>query len=72
MRYQKTVPGVGPVDTGEIVKGFELEKGQYVLFDPEEIAAVQLEAKRTLDLVQFVNQGEIDPIWFNCPYYIAS
>ncbi|MPY69377.1 MAG: Ku protein [Alphaproteobacteria bacterium] len=71
VRYQKVVPGLGPVDTDDIVKGFELEKGQYVLIAPDEIEDLKLEAKKTLDLVQFVSQGEIDPIWFDRPYYVV-
>lgn len=71
VRYQKIVPGIGPIDTDEIVKGFELENDQYVLIDPEEIDDLKLEAKKTLDLVQFVSQGEIDPIWFERPYYVT-
>ncbi|MEN3976798.1 Ku protein [Emcibacter sp. SYSU 3D8] len=72
IRYEKVVPGIGPVDTDEIVKGYEVEKGQYVLIDPDEIDAIKLEAKKTLDLVQFVGQGEIDPIWFDRPYYVVA
>ena len=71
VRYQKVVPGLGPVDTDEIVKGFELEKGQYVLIDPDEVDDLKMEARKTLDLVQFVGQGEIDPIWFERPYYVV-
>ena len=71
VRYQKIVPGIGPVDTDEIVKGFELENDHYVLIDPEEIDDLKLEAKKTLDLIQFVSQGEIDPIWFDRPYYVT-
>ncbi|MBI1188683.1 MAG: Ku protein [Alphaproteobacteria bacterium] len=71
VRYQKVVPGLGPVDTDEIVKGFELEQGRYVLIDPEEIEDLKLEAKRTLNLAQFVEHGEIDPIWFARPYYVV-
>lgn len=72
VRYEKVVPGIGPVDTDEIVKGFELESGDYVLLDPDEIDELKIEAKRTLDLVQFVSQGEIDPIWFDRPYYVVA
>ena len=72
IRYEKVVPGVGPVDTDEIVKGFELEKGRYVLIDPDEIDALKLEAKKTLDLVQFVRATEISPIWFDRPYYVVA
>ena len=71
IRYQKIVPGVGPVDTDDIVKGYDLGEGQYVLFEPEEIDDLKLEAKRTIDLVQFVSQGEIDPIWFEQPCYVV-
>lgn len=72
IRYQKIVPGIGPVDTDEIVKGFELDNGRYVLLEQEEIDDAKVEAKRTLDLVQFVEQGEIDPIWFDRPYYVTA
>ena len=72
IRYQKIVPGMGPVDTDEIVSGFELDNGRYVLLDPDEIGELKLEAKRTIDLVQFVGAGEIDPIWFDRPYYVVA
>lgn len=72
IRYEKVVPGIGPVDTDDIVKGFELEKGRYVLVDPDEIDALKLEAKKTLDLVQFVRAGDISPIWFDRPYYVVA
>jgi DNA end-binding protein Ku len=71
IRYQKIVPGIGPVDTDEIVKGFDLGDGQYVLLNDDEIESLKIEAKRTLDLVQFVAQGEIDPIWFERPCYVV-
>jgi DNA end-binding protein Ku len=72
VRYQKIVPGIGPVDTDEIVKGFEIDRDRYVLIDPEEVEELRIEARKTLDLVQFVAQGEIDPIWFDRPYYVAA
>ncbi len=71
IRYQKTAPGVGPVDKDEIVKGFEVAKDEYVLFEPEELDAVKLETKHTIDLVQFVDQCEIDPRYFDKPYYVT-
>lgn len=71
IRYEKVVPGIGPVDTDEIVKGFEISSGEYVLLSQEEIDAVKLEARRTIDLVQFVDHADIDPIWFERPYYVA-
>lgn len=71
VKYEKVVPGIGPVDPDEIVKGFEYEKGNYVLLEPEEIDAVKLESKKTIDLVKFVDADEIDPRYFERPYYIV-
>src|SRR5712691_4244669 len=70
IRYEKVVPGIGPVDTDDIVKGYEVEKGKYVLLTDEEISNVKVEAKKSIDLVQFVDTGEIDPIYFDRPYYV--
>ncbi|HBM60181.1 MAG TPA: Ku protein, partial [Citreicella sp.] len=53
VRYQKTVEGVGPVDSADILKGYETDKGEYILLDPDEIDAIKLDTKKTLELVQF-------------------
>ena len=71
VKYEKTVPGIGAVDHDDIVKGFELSKGNYVLLDEEEIEAVKLESKRTLELVQFVDAGDIDVLYYAKPYYVV-
>src|SRR4051812_39708526 len=71
IKYEKVVPGVGPVDRDEIVKGYEVSKGHYVLLDPEEIDSVKLESRKTLDLVQFVDEGDIDATYFEKPYYVV-
>src|SRR3546814_17931399 len=52
VKYEKVVPGIGPIDTDDIVKGYEMSKGNYVLLDEEEIEAVKLESKRTLEPLQ--------------------
>ena len=70
VRYEKVVPGIGPVDRDEILKGYEVEKGEYVLLEPEEIESVKLESRKTLDLVQFVDIADIDPMYFEKPYYV--
>ena len=70
IRYQKVAPGVGPVDTDEIVKGYEIKKGKYVLLEDKEIDKLKLEAKKTIDLVQFVGSHEIDPVYFERPFYV--
>lgn len=71
IRYQKIAEGVGPVDTDEIVKGFETSKDEYVILEPEELDEIKLESKRTIDLVQFVEACEIDPRYFEKPYYVV-
>jgi DNA end-binding protein Ku len=71
IKYEKVVPGIGPVDRDEIVKGYETSKGHYVLLDPEEIESVKLESRKTLDLVQFVDDDGIDPMFFEKPYYVV-
>jgi DNA end-binding protein Ku len=71
IKYEKVVPGIGPVDADEIVKGFQYEKGSYVLLQDEEIEAVKLESKKTLELTQFVDQHEIDPLYYEKPYYVV-
>jgi DNA end-binding protein Ku len=71
IKYEKVVPGVGPVDRDEIVKGFEVSKGEYVLLEPEEIESVKLESRKTLDLVQFVDTHEIDAIYYDKPYFVV-
>ena len=71
IKYEKTVPGIGPVDVDKIIKGFEYEKGEYVLLDDKEIEGVKLESKKTLELTQFVDSHEIDPIYFDKPYYVV-
>ncbi|QNM82464.1 Ku protein [Sphingomonas sabuli] len=71
IRYEKVVPGIGPVDRDEIMKGYEVSKGEYVLLDPEEIEKVKLESRKTLDLVQFVDIGDIDAMYFEKPYYVV-
>jgi len=70
IRYQKIVPGIGPVENEEITKGYEYEKGKYVLIDQEEIDDLKLEAKQTIELVRFVDEDAIDARFYETPYYL--
>ena len=70
IRYQKVAPGVGPVDNEEIIKGYEYEKGKYVLLDQKEIDELKLESKQTIELVRFVDPEAIDPRYYERPYYL--
>ncbi len=72
IRYEKVAPGIGPVTAENIVKGFELAKGNYVLVTDEDLESVKIEARRTIDLVQFVDHCEIDPVYFEKPYYVVA
>jgi DNA end-binding protein Ku len=71
VRYEKTVPGVGPVDREEILKGYEIGDDEYLLLEPEELDAIRLETKKTLELVQFVGACEISPLYYDRPYYMV-
>lgn len=71
VRYEKTVPGIGPVKADDILKGYELGDDEYLLLEPDEIDAIKLETKKTLELVQFVDFCEIPPLYFDRPYYVV-
>src|SRR6201984_1112672 len=58
------------VEKEEVVKGYEYERGQYVTFTPEELRGLDLESSKVIDLETFVPRGEVDPVYFNSPYYL--
>jgi DNA end-binding protein Ku len=70
IRYEKTAPGIGKVAAENIVKGFEISKGNYVLLSDDDLENVKIAARKTIELVQFVDHCEIDPIYFDKPYYV--
>ncbi|HEY9039551.1 MAG TPA: Ku protein [Roseovarius sp.] len=72
IRYEKSVPGIGPVKPDDIVKGYEVDDNEYILLDPDEIDAIKLETKKSFELVQFVDACEISPLYFDKPYYITA
>jgi len=59
------------VDSSEIIKGYEVGKGQYIEFQPEELEAIAIESKRTIEIDEFVPKKEIDELYLNSPYYLA-
>lgn len=71
IKYEKVVPGIGAVEPDDIVKGYEISKGSYVLLDDDELEAVKLESRKTLELTQFVDAHEIDPLYYERPYYVV-
>ncbi len=70
IHYDKVVSGIGPVKSDDIVKGYEID-GDYILLDPDEIDAIKLDTKKTVELVQFVGACEIPPLYFDKPYYLV-
>lgn len=71
IHYEKVVTGVGLVDADEIMKGYQVEKGEYVLLEQDEIDAVKLESKKTLELTQFVDVSDIDVTYYEKPYFVV-
>src|SRR5580693_2959406 len=59
-----------PVEKGEIVKGYEYSKGQYIQLEPGEIDQLRIESRHTIDLEQFVHAEEIDPAFYEKPYFV--
>jgi DNA end-binding protein Ku len=59
------------VPLSEVVKGYEFEKGRYVVMDEDDLAKVRPESTRVIDLVQFTEVSAIDPIYIERPYYLA-
>jgi DNA end-binding protein Ku len=60
------------VDRADIVKGYQIDKGQYVLLDDEDLDAIQIESSKTIDLEAFVDAEEIDRIYFEKPYQVIA
>jgi len=71
IHYEKVVAGIGPVDKDEIMKGYEVAKGEYVLLEQDEIDAVKLESKKTLELTQFVDADEVDVLYYEKPFFVV-
>jgi DNA end-binding protein Ku len=63
-------PELGEVSRSELVRGYEFEKGKYVLLDKEDFESVKLESTRVIDIEEFVPLESIDRIYWNEPYYL--
>ena len=72
IRYEKVSEADGEVVPAEhIVKGVEISKGRYVIVDPDELAPFVPLATKSIDVEQFVDPAEIDPVFFDTTYYVA-
>jgi len=66
-----TDPETGPIERSNLVKGYEVEKGRYILLTDDEIKAVKLESTKTIEIERFVPEADIDRIYWDNPYYLA-
>lgn len=71
IRMVTTDPDTGPVNRSDLVKGYEVSKGEYILLTDEEIKSVRLESTKTIDIERFVPAEDIDRIYWDNPYYLA-
>lgn len=60
-----------PIDRSDIVKGYEASKGEYVVVDDDELKQIAPPTATTMEILQFVHDGEVDPIYFESSYYVA-
>ena len=71
IKYERVCAADGePVPWNEIVKGYEYEKGKYVVLTDEDFKQAALDQSRTIDIIDFVREDEIDPRFFETPYYL--
>jgi len=71
IRMVPTDPDTGPVERKDLVKGYEVEKNRYIIIDPDELDAVKLETTHALEIERFVDEDEIDRLFWNDPYYLV-
>jgi DNA end-binding protein Ku len=71
VRNQLVCPTHGPINRDDLVKGYEYEKDSYVIIEPADLESIRLPSNKTIELVQFVDAEEIDPIHLNAPYFLG-
>jgi DNA end-binding protein Ku len=71
IRMVATDPDTGPVERSDLVKGYEVSRDEYVLFDDADFDKVKLESTRTIDINQFVDEDDIDRLYWDDPFYVV-
>ena len=72
IKYERVCAAEGePVPWNEIVKGYEYEKGKFVIMTDKDFKAAAIEGSKTIDILDFVKEEEIDPRYFETPYYLV-
>jgi len=71
IRMVTTDPDTGPVERSDLVKGYEVSKDEYVLFDDTDFDKVRLESTKTISIDQFVDESDIDRLYWDDPFYVV-
>jgi len=71
IRMVPTDPDTGPVERSQLVKGFEVAKDEYVLMEDADFEKVRLESTRTIDIGEFVDEDDIDRLYWDSPFYVV-
>jgi DNA end-binding protein Ku len=71
IKHQKVSGDEEPVERTDIVKGYEYRKGEYVMIEPEDIENLRIPSRHSLEVTQFVDETEIDPKFFEKPYFVV-
>jgi DNA end-binding protein Ku len=72
IRYEKVAESTGKeVSSDDLVLGYEMDKGKLVVIDPDELAALRPRTTRTIDITDFVDLAEVDPVYYNRTYWLA-
>lgn len=71
IRMIPTDPDTGPVERADLVKGYEISKNRYVILSNDELKAVKLETTKTISIDRFVDEKDIDRLYWNDPYYLV-
>jgi len=64
-------PELGPVERSDLVKGYEYEKDQYVIFTDEDFEKIQIESTKAIVIEKFVDAADVDEVYYDSPYYLA-
>lgn len=71
IRMVTTDPDTGPVERSKLVKGYEVSKDSYIVLTDEEIASVRLDTTKVIEIERFVDESEIDRLYWNDPYFLT-
>jgi len=71
LKQQYVCPDHGKVERADMVKGYEFEKDKYIVIGPEDLQTITLETDKTIELLHFVDAQDVNPMYYNSPYYMA-